>query len=330
MEYRTLGRTGLRVSVLGFGGGNIGGLLIRGEAATQRQAVARALEAGINYFDTAAQYGDGRSEENLGRLLRELGATAYVGTKVRLAPDAVAEAPAALRRALEASLQRLGRDYVDIYSLHNAVALGPDPTSRALPVEAVCGPVAEGLQAVRAAGLARFIGFTGLGETAAIHQVVASGLFDTVQCYYNVLNPSAGYPGSPDGVAQDFAGLIDRAAAQGMGVLAIRVLAAGAITASPARHPVAGDPGSALAQGADYALDLRRAERLQPLVRELGLESPVELALRFALAKPGISTVLLGFSDPAQVEDALRWAARGPLPPAAVERLLAAVRQRDR
>ena len=66
--------------------------MVRGEPAEQRAAVARAIEGGITYFDTAAQYGEGRSEENLGRVLRELGADVLVGTKVRLAPDEVPDA----------------------------------------------------------------------------------------------------------------------------------------------------------------------------------------------------------------------------------------------
>ena len=67
MEYRTLGRTGLRVSALGFGCGSIGGLMVRGQEDEQRRTFERALEAGITYFDTAPSYGDGRSEETLGR-----------------------------------------------------------------------------------------------------------------------------------------------------------------------------------------------------------------------------------------------------------------------
>src|SRR5581483_6320970 len=327
MEYRELGRTGLRVSAVGFGSGNIGGLMVRGEHAEQRAAVALALESGINYFDTAAQYGEGRSEENLGRALRELGAQAYVGTKVRLSPDQVGEAGAVLRRALEDGLRRLGRYGVDVCTLHNPVTLAASPGGRSLAVDDVCGPLAEGRRALRDAGLTRFVGFTGLGDTAALKRVVSEAGFDTVQTYFNVINPSAGYPGSPDGIAQDFDGLIDHAAAAGMGVLAIRVMAAGALAASPTRHPVAGDPGSVLAVGTEYGRDLARAERLRPLVAELGLESPLELAVRFALAKPGVSTALLGPSDRAQLAEALRWAERGPLPPDAVERALALVRQ---
>jgi aryl-alcohol dehydrogenase-like predicted oxidoreductase len=147
-----------------------------------------------------------------------------------------------------------------------------------------------------------------------------------MQCYYIALNPSAGYPGSPAGEAQDFDGLIDQAAGAGMGVFAIRIMAAGALAAAPARHPVAGDPGSVLAAGSEYPRDLARAERLAPLAAELGLESPLELALRFALAKPGISSALIGPSDQQQVAECLRWAERGPLPADAVERVLAVAR----
>src|ERR671919_2321788 len=85
MEYRELGRTGLRVSMLGFGCGNVGGLIIRGAQQDRVRAVARAMEAGINYFDTAPSYGNGQSEQNLGQVLRELKADeAHVGTKARV------------------------------------------------------------------------------------------------------------------------------------------------------------------------------------------------------------------------------------------------------
>src|SRR5438477_5851583 len=85
METRPFGNTGLTVSVLGFGCGAVGGLMVRGEPADQERTIARALEAGVNYFDTAVQYGDGASEKNLGRVLKRLKpADAVVGTKVRI------------------------------------------------------------------------------------------------------------------------------------------------------------------------------------------------------------------------------------------------------
>ena len=79
MEQRPLGSTGLTVSALGFGCGAVGGLMVRGDAAEQRQAVSRALDAGITYFDTAASYGDGLSEEHLGQVMRDLGAWSRLG-----------------------------------------------------------------------------------------------------------------------------------------------------------------------------------------------------------------------------------------------------------
>ena len=88
MEMRPFGRTGMRFSILGFGCGAVGGLMVRGDPADQERTVARALDAGVNYFDTAVQYGNGASETNLGRVLKVLKpANAFVGTKVRLKPE---------------------------------------------------------------------------------------------------------------------------------------------------------------------------------------------------------------------------------------------------
>ena len=85
MEMRTFGRTGLKFGVLGFGCGAVGGIMVRGSASDQERTVARALEAGVNYFDTAVQYGDGVSETNIGRVLKVLKpAHAFIGTKVRV------------------------------------------------------------------------------------------------------------------------------------------------------------------------------------------------------------------------------------------------------
>ena len=85
MEMRVFGRTGMQRSVLGFGCGAVGGLMVRGDALDQERTVARAIAAGVNYFDTAVQYGNGESEKNLGRVLHNLKASdVVVGTKVRL------------------------------------------------------------------------------------------------------------------------------------------------------------------------------------------------------------------------------------------------------
>jgi aryl-alcohol dehydrogenase-like predicted oxidoreductase len=322
MEPRPLGATGLTVSALGFGCGAVGGLMVRGDASEQRQAVSRALEAGITYFDTAAQYGDGRSEENLGRVMRELGAWSrvVVGTKVRLRAEEMGDPAGAIRASLEASLKRLGRSDVDVFHLHNPIALTRSEAG-ALDIGTVLGDVAQGLRAVVEAGLARHIGFTGLGDSAAVREVVRAEPYETVQTYFNALNPSAGYTGHAGG-QQDFEGLIDTAALAGRGVIVIRVLAAGAAAAEPVRAANAGDPGGSLVSGGSYATDTERAARMRDLAIELGLESPVELALRFGLSKPGVSTVLVGYSTLDHLEEAIKYADRGPLSEDAVRRIL--------
>ena len=325
MEQRDLGRTGLKVSALGFGCGAVGGLMVRGEPAEQTRAVRRALEAGITYFDTAPSYGDGRSEENLGRALKELGAwdRVVVGTKVRLDPGDLADPTTAIRRSAEASLKRLGRDAVDLLQLHNRVTVVPRDEGGALALEEVIGEVAEGFKRMVRDGLTRHIGFTGLGDSAALLETATANDYDTVQCYFNVINPSAGFPGW-ESDEQDFEGLIDTAAREGLGVIGIRVYAAGAVTASMQRHAIAGEPGRALAGGAGYDQDVERARKLAPFVRELGLENAFELSLRFALAKEGVSTVLVGLSEPDHLENAIRWAERAPLASDVVRRLVEA------
>src|SRR6266571_7475216 len=85
MQLRVFGRTGMQLSVLGFGCGAVGGIMVRGDAADQERTIARAIAAGVNYFDTAVQYGNGESEKSLGRVLQKLKPTGVtVGTKVRV------------------------------------------------------------------------------------------------------------------------------------------------------------------------------------------------------------------------------------------------------
>ena len=120
LEKRTFGRSGMQLSILGFGCGAVGGLMLRGDPADQERAVAQALDAGINYFDTAVAYGDGESEKNLGRILRKLKpADAMVGTKVRLRPANFASIADTIAASLDGSLQRLGLERVDIFHFHN-------------------------------------------------------------------------------------------------------------------------------------------------------------------------------------------------------------------
>jgi L-galactose dehydrogenase/L-glyceraldehyde 3-phosphate reductase len=329
MELRPLGKTGLTVSALGFGCGAIGGLMVKGDPDEQERAVARAIEAGIRYFDTAPSYGDGRSEEHLGRVLRALGPARtegiVVGTKLRVeasvAAGPAAGVAAAMRESVEQSLRRLQRERVHLMQLHNQIASHADPGGRGLTPEQVTGPVADGLRAVRDAGLIEHIGFTATGDPAAVRRVVESGAVESGQFYFNALNPTAGYAGAAEAGRVDFGGVIDVAAARQVGVIVIRSLAAGAVTASDVRHVNAGGTGGVV--GERYEDDVRKAQALSALAADMGLDGPVELAMRFAIGKPGVSTVIVGFSSEAQLEDALRWAERGALPADATQQVLA-------
>lgn len=316
MERRPLGNTGLMVSALGYGCGNVGGLMVRGTHEEQVTAVKRALDAGITYFDTAPSYGNGLSETHLGRVINELGAwdQIEVGTKLRV--DANEDPKEAVRKSMTASLQRLNTDHVDIVQLHNRIGSGNGAISPGRLVAVV-----EAMRAVQREGLARQIGFTAVGDTEAVVGAMRARFFQTGQCYFNAVNPSSGHAGfSRD--TQDMNGVIDEAAQRNVGVICIRVLAGGALVATSERPEIAGSVGGAIVAGNDYESDVRRAQGLLGLARELGLENAMEMSLRFVLAKPGVSTALIGYSDYGQLDDAIRWAERGPLAPDQVQHVL--------
>ncbi|MFI5266588.1 MAG: aldo/keto reductase [Chloroflexota bacterium] len=321
IEQRTLGSTGQAISALGFGCGNQAGLLVRGEPHEQVRVVARAIELGITYFDTAAQYGHGLSEQNLGRALRELKPRdVLVGTKLQFGRPDVVAGPARLRELFEASLKRLGREAVDLLFYHGRIVSGPGG-ERSLSAADLLGPVLDTFRSFRDEGRVRFLGFTGLGETAATAEVIRPNAFDVFHCYYSAVNPSAGFRAPAGFAQQDFGGLLDLARNAGMGAFAIRVMAAGALAGSAERHPLASRDGAPLIAGVDYDADAGKAERLRPVADVLGISLP-ELAVRFALSKPEISCVLVGFSDKAQLEEAAHAAEAGPLPAGVVERIV--------
>src|SRR5213594_4914901 len=321
MELRNLGKTGLRVSTLGFGCGNMGGLIIRGAPGERERAVARAMELGINYFDTAPSYGDGKSEENLGRVLKALKARVQVGTKFRLDPPDLRDIPGAVARSLDASLKRLGLERVDLFQLHNRIE--PARGSGALSLGDVLSEVVPAVQKLRQQGKVGFCGITALGETAVLHQAIDAGTIDTAQVCYNLLNPSAGAAVPAGFPAQDFGRLLERTRERRVGVIVIRVLAAGALSGVETRHPVAVPSVDPIATGPDYASDVERAQALRTLVTDGHVESLVEASLRFALSNPAVSTVLLGYSSLEHLETAAAAVAKGPLPARALDRLTA-------
>ncbi len=322
MQMRVFGRTGMQLSVLGFGCGAVGGFMVRGDPADQERTIARAIAAGVNYFDTAVQYGNGELEKNLGRVLQKLKpANVAVGTKVRLPPDEIGRIADTVATSLEGSLARLRLDQVDILHLHNPIT-GSGGGS-ALSVRQVLEEVVPAFERLRAQGKIRFLGMTAVGDTAALNQLIDARVFDSAQVVYNMLNPSAAEQLPPNYPAQDYGRLFDHTRAAGVGVVGIRVLAGGALSGSAERHPIAGPPPEPIGSAMRYDADVDRARRLIPLVEDGFAASLTEAATRFALSHPAMGTILVGMATPQQFEDALAAVQKGPLPQAALDRLSA-------
>jgi L-galactose dehydrogenase/L-glyceraldehyde 3-phosphate reductase len=310
----------MQLSVLGFGCGAVGGLMVRGDPADQERTIARAIAAGVNYFDTAVQYGDGESEKNLGRALQKLKpANVAVGTKVRLPPSEAGRITDTVTTSLEGSLARLRLDRVDILHLHNPIT--ENGGGSALSVRHVLDDVVPAFERLRQQGKIRFLGMTAVGDTAALHQVIDARVFDSAQVVYNMLNPSAACELPTSYPAQDYGRLFDTTQAAGVGVVGIRVLAGGALSGSAERHPIAGPAPEPIGSAMSYNADVDRARRLIPLVEEGFATSLTEAATRFALSHPAIGTILVGMATPQQFEEALAAAEQGPLPQAALDRL---------
>jgi aryl-alcohol dehydrogenase-like predicted oxidoreductase len=289
MNKRRLGRTGLQVSEIGFGCGPTARLMVHGSGEEQRRAVDTALRLGINYFDTAPGYGDTASETNLGRALRTLNARPIVASKVTLQPSDFGDIAGAVVRSVEDSLVRLGLPNLPLIQLHNRVAArradkAEFGSGALLAVQDVLGPggVLEGFDALRSRGLVSHYGCSAFGgEMPAVRRIIESGRFDAMIVHYSIRNPSA-FDTQPAVISHDYAGVAALAAASGMGVIALRVLEGGALAGSPA-----------------------------------GGMPDIEGAIRFALSNPRVATAIIGLSDERQVEEAVSYAARGPLEAAA-------------
>jgi aryl-alcohol dehydrogenase-like predicted oxidoreductase len=322
METRIYGRTGMNISILGFGCGAVGGLMVRGAAADQEKAIGRALDVGINYFDTAVQYGMGASETNLGRTMKVLKPSGvFVGTKVRLPAADFGRIAAAVTESLDGSLARLQMDHVDIFHLHNAITVNGGGDT--LSAEQVLNDVVPAFEALRKAGKTRFLGITAVGETAALLRVIDSKKFDSAQVSYNMLNPSAGETIPAGYPAQDYGRMFDHTKKAGVGVVGIRVIAGGALSASDQRHPIASPPPEPIGTASSYDADVARARRLLPLVTEGFAASLPEAATRFAITHPAMGTILVGMATVDEFEGALAAVQKGPLSAEALARLSA-------
>ncbi len=291
MNRRVLGRTGVAVSAVAFGAGPVSGLMTGDDAALQRATVARAIECGVSWFDTAAGYGDGRSEANLGRVLAELGADVHVATKVRVPLDRLDDPAEAVAQSVRDSLARLRLPRVTLLQLHNGITTTRGDEANAVAPADVLHPggVLAALERVKADGLTRFIGLTGTGHPEALREVIRSGAFDTVQSPYNLLNPSAGAADVLVEGDTDYGNVFADCAAVGMGVFAIRVFAGGALLGRPPSGHTLKTPYFPLAL---YERDAARAAALR-------VDAPA--AVRFALAHPAVTAAIIGFGAPADV-----------------------------
>ena len=302
MQYRTLGRTGIQVSAISFGAGPVSGLMTGSDANAQCDVVAAAIEAGINWFDTAPGYGAGSSEANLGRALSEIkpAQPIQIATKVRIPLDSTEPISDIIRRSVEESLQRLLVTSVTLLQLHNGITAGRSDEPASITPDDILsrGGVADVFDRLRDEGLIRHTGLTGTGQPSAMKEVIRSGRFDTVQTPYNALNPSAGATSPIQPGDTDYDNILADCAAMRMGVFAIRVFAAGALLGQvPSAHTL---------KTPYFPLDLyqRDAARAAQLRSELNDgESMTEFAVRFVLSHSAVSSAIIGFGSPSHVAE---------------------------
>ncbi|GIF13068.1 aldo/keto reductase [Actinoplanes teichomyceticus] len=317
MQLRNFGRLG-RISALTLGGGGIAGVW---GSTDRREAVATihaALDAGITMLDLAPSYGaDFEAERAAGEALRSRpGADVMITSKVSLEDDTERDFATRIRRGLTGSLQRIGRDHLDLFLLHTQIRVtGPHPGS--------IGPdgyreAAAEFERLRTEGLIRAWGITAVGHPDSVLAAIeGTPRPDAAQVVVNPLDLNGDIWFFP-GVRPRTDDIVDGANRNGVQVIGIRAVAAGSLTASLDRTVEAGHPA---------AVDFARAEPFRELAAELGT-TPAVLAHRYALTVPGVSTVVLGVKNRTELAECLAAEAAGPLSPgemAALRELRAAL-----
>lgn len=299
MEYVKLGRTGIDVSRLCLGCMSYGDpergrhawTLAEPEA---RPFIRRALELGINFFDTANSYSAGTSEEILGRALRDFGARrdeVVVATKVffpwREGPNGGGLSRKAIFSAIDASLARLGLDHVDLYQIHRW-----DPKT---PIEETM----EALHEVVKAGKARAIGASSMAAWqfhTALNAADRRGTtrFATMQDLYNLL------------YREEEREMLPLCAAQGVAVIPWSPLARGLLARPAEAHTPRGDSDEVARRlfAGTVEADRRVIERVGEVAGRLG-RPMAQVALAWVLAKPGIAAPIVGATKSHHLEDAV-------------------------
>ncbi len=297
LQRRVLGKTGLEVSELGFGSLFTSSLGPGFEVS--RQAVFRAVDLGIDYFDTAPAYAN--SEEVLGRILREVRVPLVLSTKLGGRPQPFdPRNPEQLTHSVEDSLRLLGREVIDVLFVHE-----PDRPLQYdwwTDPESVQGPVIEVMDRLKQRGLIRFTGLGGTTTTEMAH-CIRSGRFDVVLTAFNY---SALFREAEHEV-------LPAARELGMGVVLGSTLQQGAL----------GRRYDAVIRRKPAWLSKPRQQQLlafYAFLDELGMPI-VELALRFALSCQGLGSMLIGPKTAEQVEQSVAAVAKGPLPADVLARL---------
>jgi aryl-alcohol dehydrogenase-like predicted oxidoreductase len=284
MENRRIGS--LAVSVVGLGCNNFG---IRLDAERTARVVHAALDRGINFFDTADVYGGTRSEEFLGRALGARRSSIVLATKFGLPVEGQGKGgrPEYVKQALEASLRRLGTDYVDLYQLHR-----PDPE---VPVADTLGALDDLVRAgkVREIGSSNF-SVAQIAEAEALSVEKHQAKFASVQNEYSLLERSAEQ------------GVLEACRARGIGFLPYFPLASGLLSGKYAAGGTA-PAGARLAGGgalSDRFLSPRNVEVASQLRRfaEERRHSLLELAFSWLLARPAVVSVIAGATAPEQID----------------------------
>jgi aryl-alcohol dehydrogenase-like predicted oxidoreductase len=282
IEYRVLGKTGLRVSTLGFGGSEVGYQAVAQK--TVDKILNTALDAGINVIDTAECYADG--EALIGKAISKRRAEVVLMTKCGHAALKSAQPdwdPAMLARSIERSLKNLRTDHVDVMQFHS-------PSLATLKD----GRVIEVLHKARERGQARFAGCSTDADEAVY--AVECGAFDTLQISLSIADQEA------------IDRVLPKAAARRMGVIVKRPIANAAW-----RH---GKQPPADWYTRPY---WDRLQRLDYDFAHRGVEDAVAIALRFTLGTAGVTTAIVGTTRPERVAQNIAHAAAGPLPPAEYE-----------
>ena len=310
MNRRRFGRTNIEISELTLGGGFVGGLLLHKPDEVKRECIAACLDAGMNWIDTAADYGGGESEKAISWLIGELPADRRprISTKVRLDASRRDNFPDQVRASMEGSLERLKVDRVDLLILHNPLV--PEPDNATLTLDEALR-VMDCFDELRGEGLFDHVGFTALGDGPTVRAAVASSRFDMAQVYYNMLNPTAGFAlGGGMGAGwsdSDFTGLLDACREHDVGVMNIRIFAAGVLAADE-RH----GREIPITANAEMEAEEARARAVLDALGERG-ETRSQTAIRFGLSHPAVSTVVFGVAEMSHVHQALAAPGLGPL-----------------